>query len=96
MGPPPLSTIHLGEDSVLFVGASIAFFGGVDQKLRKFWITVEGLDAFEYITVVKLICLPVTLTSSLINCGRPFGSFLLMILLSSSELENDNPSNSES
>ena len=57
-GPPPPSTIHLGEDSVLFVGASIVFFGGVDQKLRKFWVTIEGLDAFEYITVVKLICLP--------------------------------------
>jgi hypothetical protein len=64
-GPPPSPTIHLGEDTALFVGTSVVFFGCVDQTLSELWVTVEGLNTFEYITVIKLKCLP---------CNRNFFS----------------------
>ena len=34
------------------------FFGGIDQILCELWVTVEGFDTFEYITMIKLVCLP--------------------------------------
>jgi hypothetical protein len=60
-GPPPPSTVHLGEDPGFFVWTSVVFFRGMSQELRKFWVTVEELDAFEYVTVVELIFLPLDL-----------------------------------
>lgn len=51
--PPPSSTVHLGKNSGSFVWASIVFFGGINQTLCKFWITVEDSDTLEDIAAIK-------------------------------------------